>query len=81
MDNLHNPAMRFESVLYRNFFFSSRTDVRFVAVYLHNFLRFFYQSILHLHKDSASSFPTLICFGFITFRFRNEWFYSFPKLI
>ena len=45
----------FESVLYRNFFFSSRTDVRFVAVYLHNFLRFFYQSILHLHKDSASS--------------------------
>ena len=41
MNDFNNPASCFEAVLYRNFFFSTRTDVRFVAVYLHNFLRFF----------------------------------------
>ena len=40
MDCFQNPATQFEAVLWQ-FFFSTRTDPRFAAIYRHNFLRFF----------------------------------------
>ena len=40
-----------------------------------------FKNLSGIHWFSASSFPAPICFGFITFHFRNEWFYFFPKLV